>query len=469
METRSQVSTRLVLIAMTGAAVVSSLDLFVVNVAFDDIGHDLGVGTPGGPTPGDLSWVLSAYAVIYAALLVPFGRLADRYGRKQMFLGGVALFVAASVACALAAGVWWLVAFRGLQAVGAAAMTPTSLSILLATLPPERRLAGVRAWASAGAVAAAVGPSVGGVLSQASWHWVFLINVPIGVVLWWLAARHVREAASDDATPRPDLVGAALFAVAVGLLALGLVKSAEWGWDGGRTWASFVGSAVVTTALTLRSRGHVAPVIDPGLLRVRTFRRATLAMVLFNVAFGANLLIGVLWMQQVWGWSVLQAGLGLAVGPFAVPVTAALTQRFLPAMHPARLVAIGSVVCGLGIVVMALLMGTETSYLGAYVPGWVLGGIGVGFALPNLMGGSTHELPAEQSATGSGIVTMARQLGFVIGVSVLFAVVGDRQGVDAVDGFRTTWWVMAGVLVLAAVAALGMEQRERVAVPAVTS
>jgi MFS family permease len=163
---------RALLFVTVGAAVLSSLDLFVVNVAFEAIGRDFGVGLATGPSPGDLSWVLNAYAVVVAALMVPFGRLADRYGRRRLFLLGVAVFTLASAACAMSSGVWALVAFRALQAVGAAAMTPTSLGILLSALPPERRLVGVRVWAAVGAVAAAVGPTVGGLLTELSWRWV---------------------------------------------------------------------------------------------------------------------------------------------------------------------------------------------------------------------------------------------------------------------------------------------------------
>lgn len=464
MQSQSQNVNRLVVLAAVGAAFMSSLDLFVVNVAFDDIGSDLGVGAFGGPTAADLSWLLNAYAVTYAALLVPFGRLADRYGHRNLFVGGLALFVVASALCALSEDVWPLVAFRVLQAAGAAAMTPTSLSILMAALPPEKRLGGVRLWAATGAIAAAIGPTVGGVLTQVSWHWVFLINIPIGAVILWLAVRHVHETKPDHDATTPDLAGALLFAAAVALLALGLVKSPEWGWGSSRTAAALVGSAALVLVFIWQSRRHVSPLIDPRLLRVRTFRWANLAMLMFNVSFAANLLVGILWMQQVWGWSAMTTGYAVAIGPVFVPITAALTHRLLPSAAPARLVAAGSLVCAAGLVVMALRMGTEPNYWSGYLPGWVLGGVGVGLAMPNLMAGGTHDLHPTQSATGSAIVTMSRQIGFVIGVSVLFAIVGDRQGVAATDAFVQTWWVAAAVLVLAAVAALGMAPR-RVAPP----
>ena len=452
-------SSRRVLLITVGAAFLSSLDLFVVNVAFDEIGRDLNVGRADGPSAADLSWVLNAYAVVYAALLVPFGRLADRYGRRRLFLLGVAVFTAASAACAVGGDVWTLVAFRALQAIGAAAMTPTSLGILLATLPPERRLVGVRVWAAVGAVAAALGPTVGGLLTELSWRWVFLINVPVGLVILVSAIRVVREAAVDDDAPTPDILGASLIAAAAGLLALGLVKSHEWGWATLQTWTALGLAMTAAILFAKRSSRHPAPVIEPALLRVRTFRWSLVAMFLFNVSFAANLLVGVLWLQQIWGYGVLRTGLAVAAGPLLVPVTAAVVQRLVPSAPPSGLVMAGSAICALGCALAAVRMGEAPAYVRDYLPAWAIGGIGVGLALPNLMAGSTHDLPASMSATGSGVVTMARQIGFVVGVSILFALVGDDIGAAAVEGFRTTWVVAAVVLLVAAFTAAGMHTR----------
>ena len=444
------------LLVAVGAAFISSLDLFVVNVAFNDIGATLGVGTTRGPSTADLSWILNAYAVVFAALLVPAGRLADRYGRRAIFLAGLALFTAASIGCALSGSVWLLVAARVAQAVGAAAITPTSLGLLLAALPAERRASGVRLWASAGAIAAAVGPSIGGVLTQFGWPWVFVINVPVGVLLIGLGLRELREVRPDAQAPVPDLLGAALFAGFVGLLALALVESPTWGWGSGRTIASLVTAGMALALFVGRSRRHVAPVIHPELLAVGTFRWATLSMLVFNLAFGVNLLVSILWLQQIWGYSAVVTGFAVFAGPAMVPLTVAVSGRFLSRYQSATLISVGATVMALGVALLVVRMGTSPSYALIFLPGWLLGGIGVGLALPNLMAGATHDLRSDQFATGSGVVTMARQVGFVVGVSMLFALVGDRIGVAALDGFRTTWWICIGALLLTALTAIGM-------------
>src|SRR5215218_3154777 len=214
-----------VLAVLSVAAFMASLDLFIVNVALPDIGRDLGTASLS-----DLSWTLNAYAIVYAALLVPFGRLADRYGRKGGFLLGVAVFTLASAGCAASGSLELLVAFRVLQAAGAALLTPTSLGLLLGATPAAGRARAVRIWAASGALAAAAGPALGGVLVDASWRWVFLINLPIGLLAIVQGARLIPRSRDTRETPLPDLVGAAVLALSIGALSLGLVKGPDWGW-----------------------------------------------------------------------------------------------------------------------------------------------------------------------------------------------------------------------------------------------
>src|SRR6059058_3828692 len=230
-------SPQLVLFIVCAGVVLASLDLFIVNVALPQMGRDFHL--QGGGV-ADMSWVLNAYAIVYAALLVLFGRAAERYPRERAFLLGLAIFVAGSAACAAATSVEMLVAFRVVQAAGAALLTPTSLGLILATTAPERRHGAVRAWTAIGGLAAAAGPVVGGLLVAASWRWVFLVNVPIGVValvVGWRRLPHV----PGHPVPVPDALGAVLVTGGVGALVLGLVKGASWGWDDARTLAALAG------------------------------------------------------------------------------------------------------------------------------------------------------------------------------------------------------------------------------------
>src|ERR1700759_554720 len=214
------------------AVFMSSLDLFIVNLAFPYIGKQY-----QGTSLSELSWVLNAYTIVFAAVLVPAGRWADRIGRRRLFSGGLILFSFGSVLCGLAPGVAALIAARGIQAAGAGAVVPASLSLLLAAVPPSVRPKALGTWSALGALGAALGPVIGGALVQVDWRWVFWINVPVGVAAVFLAARVVPESKDPNVSGRPDILGAGLLAAAVGLVALALVKAPEWGWGS----ASFLG------------------------------------------------------------------------------------------------------------------------------------------------------------------------------------------------------------------------------------
>lgn len=450
MENRSQ-RVGLLTAILAGGPFLAGLDLFIVNVAFDEIGRDL-----GAPDLAELSWVLNAYTVTYAALLVPMGRLTDRYGRKGGFLAGLAVFTLASLACGFAGSVWTLVGLRVLQAAGAAAMTPASLGLLLAALPPDRRAAGARVWAMTGAVAAALGPAIGGGLVQLSWRWAFWINVPVGAVLIVATLRRVPDVQHNKGTPRPDLLGAAGVAAAVGLLVLGLVQGNEWGWTSPAVVGCFVGAAAATAGFAWLVTHHRAPVVDPALLRARPFALVNLSSLVFNAGFAAALLMGVLWLQQAWGYSALWTGLAIAPGPLCVPVASLLAARLLPRVRPARLIAAGCLAVTAATIWLAMLLDREPAYLSTFLPGWLLIGVGVGLAMPNLVAAATATLPPEQTATGSGVVTMSRQIGIAVGVSVLVSIIGTAP-TDA-GSVRTAWVFVA---VTAAAAAVVMETTTR--------
>jgi EmrB/QacA subfamily drug resistance transporter len=461
---RRDASALLVLLIVASGYALASVDLFVVNVALPEIAQDF-----GSAGLGDLSWVLNAYAIVYAALLVVFGRLADRFPREYGFLLGVAVFTIASALCATANGTLELVTFRIVQAAGAALMTPTSLSMVLATSSGEERHNNVRAWTAIGGLMAALGPVVGGLLVAISWRWVFVVNIPLGLAVLavgWMRLPHVR----GERVPYPDVLGAALVTAGVALLTLGLVKGDDWGWGSTQTIGVLVGSAAVIGSFALHCLHHRNPLLDRRLFARRSFTGASIVATLFSVAFGAFLLSLVLWDQNVWHWSALQTGLAIAPGPFVVlPTTLLLAERLIIRFGAGVVVALGASLFSAGAVWFALFAGAKPDYFADIFPGLVSAGIGVGLTLPTMMASATSELPPANFATGSAVVNMLRQVGLAVGVAVLIAVLGTPQTTAAVlDAFDRSWLVIgafAAASALASLAILGVRRATTLAAP----
>jgi EmrB/QacA subfamily drug resistance transporter len=444
-----------ILTVLSAAAFMASLDLFIVNVAFARIGHDF-----HQVSLGDVSWILNGYAILYAALLIPLGRLSDRYGRKFGFLLGLGAFSAASLGCALSPSLWILVALRLFQAAGAAALTPTSLGLLINAYPAERRSGAVRVWAAVSALAAAAGPVLGGVLVQHSWRLVFLVNVPVGVIAIVAAVMIVPDSRDQTETLIPDLLGAAILAVAIGCVALGLVKGPNWGWTAPATLSSFGVAVVGIAVFWYRSGRQRSPVIDPALLRVRSFAWANATSLAFSVAFSANLLLAILWMQNVWHFSPIKTGLCVAPGPLMVPGFAILGGHLARRFGVGKVTAAGCVLFGAGVGITQILLGESPHYLSEMLPGQIVGGIGVGLALPTILSSATSGLPPAKAATGSAVVNMNRQIGSVIGVSVLIALIGSPSTYTAAAaGFEHARLACIVAALIGASAAFGMTQR----------
>jgi EmrB/QacA subfamily drug resistance transporter len=444
---RADASPTLVLVIVCAGVVLASLDLFIVNVALPDIARDL-----HERSLGNLSWVLNGYAIVYASLLVLFGRLSESRRRDNGFLLGVAIFTAASAACGAASSLTMLIAFRVLQAAGAALLTPTSLSLILATTAAERRQSAVRTWTAIGGLAAALGPVVGGLLVAASWRWVFYVNVPIGLAALVVGWRRLPQVAGHP-VPRPDALGAVLVTAGVGLLTLGLVKGNGWGWGSATTVIVLAAAVVALAIFALNCARARNPLIDPSLFRIRAFTGSSVVAIVFSIAFGAMLLSIVLWDQQVWGWSALQTGLGVAPGPLMVPFFAFLVAgRLIARFGPGRVIAAGATIYAAGATWWTLRAGLTPDYVGEMLPGMLMTGIGVGLTLPTFMSTGASALPPQSFATGSGVLNMLRQVGLAVGVAVLVAVIGvPHTGAQQLSAFQHGWTVIASTALLAAI------------------
>lgn len=440
------------LIVLTGVF-LSSLDLFIVNIAFPSIS-----ATFHGESLSSLSWVLSAYTIVFAAALVPAGRWADRAGRKRAFLAGLAVFTASSALCAVAPSLEFLVGARVLQAFGGALMLPTSLGLLLPAFGPARKGAAIGLWSAVGGAAAAFGPPVGGLLVQVSWRWVFLVNLPFSLLALFFGIRLLEEV-RDPAAHRSDLLGAALLSVSVASLVAGIVEGSDWGWTSPRVVGAFVLAALAATGLVLRSARHPHPVVEPAVIRHRAVALADLSSLVFFGGFGALVLGGVLLLTGVWHESVLRAGFMIAPGPLLAGLTA-FPGGLLGSRFGHRAVGIaGSLLFAAGGLWWVTHVTAVPDWAGAYLPGSVISGTGVGLMLPSLGGAATAPLPPQRFATGSALYAMTRQIGVALGVACLVAILGTATGASALGAFRHAWLFMIGCSLLAGAVLVGIGTR----------
>jgi EmrB/QacA subfamily drug resistance transporter len=422
-----------VIVGVLGLAVfMSSLDLFIVNLAFPYIGREY-----HGTSLDSLSWVLNAYTIVFAAVLVPAGRWADRIGRRRIFGAGLIGFSLGSALCGLSPGVPELIAARIVQAVGAGLMVPASLSLLLASVPASGRAKAIGTWSALGALGAALGPVIGGSLVQVSWRWVFWINIPVGLLALLLTARVVPESKDQHTRGRPDLVGAVLLALAVGLVAFALVKAPEWGWGSARFLEVLAASVACGAIMIWRSRRHHSPVIELGLLRSRSFAGAFAASILYYAAFGAFVLNSVEFLTGVWHYSAVRAGLAIGPGPLMVlPFAQAIAPRLASRLGgPGRVAVIGCLVNAGAMALWLSQIQAQPAYLTHLLPAQLLAGAGVGLTIPSLLGAGSLSLTPDRFGTGSGILNMARQVGTVLGVAALVAILA-HVGADPIATFR---------------------------------
>jgi EmrB/QacA subfamily drug resistance transporter len=439
---------------------VASVAVFLVSLDSTMLFAAFGAlrGAFPSASAADLSWVLNAYTVVYAAMLIPAGGLADTHGRKRIFMLGVTLFLAASAACGLAGSVNWLIAARVLQAIGAALLTPSSLSIVLEAFPQSKRAVAVSLWSAVGGLAAAVGPSLGSfVIDAIGWQWAFYINLPVGAISLWRGASLLTESARGTTRRRVDVVGMALLIVAVGAMALAIVQADSPHWHRIDLIAAGATGVLALVAFVVWARKAAAPLVDLNLFKHRTYSAVNLATLSFGIAFSMMFFNFFLFMTGVWHYSLPRAGLAITPGPLMVMPVAIITGRLAGKLgHRPFLIggALSFAACGAW---FWLVPGTEPHYVRDWLPGMLLSGIGVGMLMPSLAGAAVSRLPSQHFAVGSAVNQATRQIGSVLGVALAVMLVG-HAGVQRVD-FTPVYMIHVGLALLTALLCLPVNTR----------
>lgn len=462
---RRRPSSASVLLVAGFGAFLAFLDSTIVNIAFPDIQRSF----PSYDI-GSLSWILNGYNIVFAAFMVAAGRLADLLGRRRTFLSGVLVFTIASGLCAVAGSVEQLVAFRVLQGIGAAILVPASLALVVEGFDAARRAHAIGLWGAAAAIAAGLGPPIGGLLVEwAGWRWVLLVNVPLGIVAAIATKRMLVESRASGRRRMPDLRGALLLAVTLGLVTLGLVKGPDWGWLSVATVGSFLASVLTSVGFVHSSRSHPAPLVEPALLRSRSFVAGNLLTLVAAAGFYCYGLTHVLYLNYVWHYSLLKAGFAIAPAAVVAAVVAAALGRVAGRHGHRVIVLVGALVWAGSLVWYLQRVGSEPDFLRVWLPGQLLQGIGVGATLPVLSSAALAEVAKGGSyATSSAVVSTTRQLGAVLGVAVMVILIGKPEHGTAEEALRRGWAMAAICFIAVAVAAavLGRTNRNPVQMPA---
>lgn len=420
------------------ATLATFLDTTILFVAFPAVGDSF-----SDAGAAELSWVLNAYTIVFAALLIPAGKLADRLGHRRVFLLGSTVFTVASMACGLAPTVETLILFRVFQAAGAAALIPTSLALVMHSFSHEQLPRAVALWGITGSVAGALGPTLGAAIVEGlGWRWAFFINLPVGVYTVLAGRKHLHES-SDPQTRVPSLAGVVLIAGAAGLLSYGVVNSEQAGWGSTSTLSLLGVGLLALLVFVVHQRRTAAPTLDLELFRIRNYAWANLAMLVFGTVFTALFLGSILFLTQVWEWSILQAGFGVAIGPVTVGFVAPQAGKLAGRIGQRPILIVGGLLYASSGLHRLLVLGAEVDYVRDFLPSMVLSGIGVACTFPQLSSVVAQALPANRRGVGGAALQAIRQFGGTFGVALTIALVGAATALPMVlSSYERIWWAI---------------------------
>jgi len=437
------------------AAMVTYLDTTILFVAFPDITNSF-----GDSPPSTLSWVLNAYTIIFAALLVPAGKLADRLGHRHAFLIGSAIFTVASLGCALAPSVEILIGARVLQGIGAAVLIPATLALVMAAFPREKIPQVVAIWGAIGAMSAALGPSLGAfVVDSFGWRWAFYLNLPVGVITLVAGARFLRES-KDPSVRLPAPLGVVLIALAAGSLSYALVESDTVGWASIQTLVVFAAGLVLLGLFILHQRRTASPTLDLELFAVGNFRWGNCAMFVYSMAFSTMFFGLILFLVTVWDWSILKAGLAVTPAPFLAALLAPRFGKLAGRIGQRPLVILGGVLFAISGLYRVIFLTAEVDYWVAIAIPLLLDAITIPLIFPQVTSVSVQALAANRTGVGGAVTQAVRQFGGSFGVALTIALLGSVVTTeDLLVGFERIWWVLVAAGIVTAF--LGLQLRPR--------
>ena len=426
----------LTLIITSTVGFMVSLEITVIALAMPEIRRAF-----NGVAESDLSWIITGYSIGLASLLLVAGWGSDRFGRKRLFVLGLAIFAIGSLVAGLAPNISILIGARLLQSIGGAMQFPSGLALLLAAFPPQRRGMAIGIWGAMGGLAAATGPPFGGFLvASFGWRSVFLINVPIAVAAFVAGHRWLTESTGTDTPERVDLISIPLGTIGVGSIVFGIVKGGDWGWASPTIIGTFVAGIALVSIFVFRSSRHPSPLFDLALFKNRSFTLGNIGSVFFVVAFFAYFVPLPTFIQDVWGWSVLRTGLVIVPGPLLAAFLSPISGRFADRFGVAPVLTVGGVAGAVAMTLHLLLTTTEPAAVtGMIIPGVALGAsAGCSFAM--LVGATMRDVPpARFGMAGAGRTTVF-QLSIAISIAVAVAIVGRPISADEhLTAIRIVW------------------------------
>ena len=418
----------------TLAGLLTTIDISIVNVAFPSMRRDLGA------TEAGLSWVLSGYSIAAGAFLMLAGRLADQKGRRRLFMIGVTVFVAGSLLSGMAGTTGWLIAARVLQGLGGSILGPSSLAMILPEFPGERRSMVIGIWGASAALGAALGPSIGALLIDAtSWRWIFFVNVPVGALILVLTPRFVRESSDPDARGGFDVVGVPAGTLGVALVLLAVVEGERWGYLSARSVGSVLVGLTLIVLLFVRSARHPSPLIDLSLIRIRSFWSAGVGQIFFITAFIATILFHTLLLQELWGWSVLAAGFGVVPGPALAAILGGPVGSIVDRVGHRNVAVFGSLMAAINPLWLMSTVGPESSWATTLLPAQLCLGVAVSCSFATYASFGLRDVPAARFATASAMLRTLGSIGFASGIAISIAVFSSARHLGPLVAFDRVW------------------------------